>query len=308
MGNGDALEEQTRMISKPFIYFLTVARCGQITKAAEQLNMSQPALSRQIASIEKQFGTFLFNREGRGLRLNEAGEILERRIAKAVHELEEASREIESLRSNRASLISVGFLGTLGVSVVPALIREFCAFQKIPPTFHLTQGSWPSLREQLEQGEISLCFGAPEFPGNQFRWTPLYSEDLFLVVAADHALAKRGGIDLHEVADLPMIVLKEQFGLRQLTDELCRKAGFEPNIAFEADEVATLRGLVGAKIGVAIAPRSVWPQTSLTVDLNIREPVAKRTIGLSERAGQSSSAASRRFRDFVIEKHRKGHE
>ncbi len=292
------------MISKPFTYFLTVAKCGQITKAAEQLNISQPALSRQIASIEKQFGTFLFNREGRGLRLNEAGAILEKRIANAMHELEEASREIESLKSNRASLISVGFLGTLGVSVVPTLIREFCTLQKTPPNFHLTQGSWPSLREQLELGEISLCFGAPKFPDSQFRWTPLYSEDLYLVVADDHSLAGCGEIDLREIADQPMIVLKEQFGLRRLTDELCAEAGFEPNIAFEADEVATLRGLVGAKVGVAIAPQSVWTQTALTVDLRIRTPVAKRTIGLSERAGESSSAASRRFRDYVIQKHR----
>jgi len=291
-----------KLISKSLIYFSVVAKHEHLTKAAEELGMSQPALSRQIAHVEKQYGTVLFDRGGRGIKLNASGRILQKHLDGALAELQDAADEIKDLKETEGSLISIGFLGTLGISVIPNLIREYKTGTSKRHRFHLKQGSWPSLRDQLDNREISLCIGAPHFPEKNFRWTPLFSEELFVVAAADHPLAAHDEIDLEQIADQPMVVLKTQYGLRQITDELCARAGFKPIIAFEADEVATLRGLAGANIGVAIAPPAVLEPTTLTVDLKIGSPICRRIVGLSERKSRYLSKETRDFKAFILEK------
>ena len=105
-------------------------------------------------------------------------------------------------------------------------------------------------------GEIDLCLSSPRFAEVAVEWLPLWDEDLVALVPDSHRLAGREEIDLIELATDPFIALKPNYGLRQTADDLCREAGFSPHVAFEGEEVATLRGLVGAGFGVALVPKS----------------------------------------------------
>jgi len=291
------------MISPTLLYFTVVAKHEHIGHAAEELGMSQPALSRSIARLEKQCGAQLFDRLGRGLRLNSAGRILLRHVQSATAELEDAVDEIREQRADADQTISIGFLGTFGVALIPDLIRGFKARCAVPPRFRLLQGSLPFLLEKIVSREIHLCVSGPRFLNAALEWRPLYEESLFAVVAAGDPLAHRGEIDLIELSAGPMIALKAGYGLRKITDAVTQEAGFAPIIAFEAEEVATLRGLVGAGVGWTIAPAPVLEATGLTVDLKVRSPACRRVVGLSWRKDRHLPAATRTFRDYVLERY-----
>jgi len=292
---------RARMVSDPLHYFAIAAKHQHLTRAAEELDISQPALSRNIARLEKECGALLFDRLGRGVRLNAAGRILMQHVQRAIAELEDASEIIQEQMSNVARTISIGFLGTFGSALIPRLIRGFNdQHREDPGRFRLLQGSHPLLLGMLNSREIDLCISSPGFHEASVEWRSMYDEELFLVVSSSHALASRGEISLAEIAGEPMVMLKAQYGLRQITDALCREAEFSPIIAFEAEEVATLWGLAGAGVGVALAPRLPFVANALTVDLKVSSPLCHRPVGLSWRKDRRLSPQTREFRDYVL--------
>jgi DNA-binding transcriptional LysR family regulator len=280
-------------------YFLVAARQEHLGRAAEELGLSQPALSRSISRLEEEYGIKLFDRASRRIRLNTAGRLLVGHFERALAELEDARRVLQDGRQDARNTISIGFLATFGARLIPGLIRGYKA---VDPTaqFRLLQGPYPLLHELLVKGEIDFCLVSPRFADSALDWRPLFEEELVMIVPRGHRLESRGEIDLREVAKLPMVALKRGFGLRQTVEDLTRQAGFVPNIAFEGEEVATLQGLVGAGFGVALTPKSSVGRSDLVVSLSVREPPCRRTIGLSWRQGRYISRKSIDFRDHVM--------
>ncbi|MBI2737260.1 MAG: LysR family transcriptional regulator [Rhodospirillales bacterium] len=289
-----------RQLSDPLTYFLVAARHEHLTKAAQELEISQPALSRNIARLERAYGVQLFDRLGRGLRLNMAGQILLQHLERAKAELDDAADAIREHTQKVAHTISIGFLATFGVTLIPELVRGYVSPLEVVPPFRLLQGPAPFLRARLAARDIDLCIASPRFPDANLEWKSLFHEELFVVVPSNHSLAATSTIDLAAVADEPFVMLKSEYGLRQVAEELCLDAGFTPRIAFEVEEVATLRGLVGAGVGVAIAPRPVLEVTALTKDLRVRAPRCRRAVGLLWRKDRRLPSETVRFRDYVL--------
>lgn len=132
---------------------------------------------------------------------------------------------------------------------------------------------------------------------------PLITEEIFLAVPTNHPLAKRTSIRLKEVANDDFISLKPGMSLREITDTFCHYAGFTPHIIFESDDLATVRGLIKARQGVAFIPEITWggsTGSSMTL-LHIEEPVCKRTISLSCTVDRYLPEPARLFRQFVID-------
>lgn len=287
-------------LSDALIYFIAAARHEHLTNASYELGISQPALSRNIARLEKAYGVQLFDRVGRGLRLSVAGQILLEHVNRAKAELDDATEAIQDFSNKVAHTVSLGFLGTFGVNLVPDLIRGYNEEVGTLPPFRLLQGSTPFLKAQLEARDIDLCIASPRFPDPNLEWRPLFREELFVVVPNGHRLAARDSIDLIEIADEPLILLKPQYGLRKCVEELCLEGGFLPQVAFEVEEVATLRGLVGAGVGVTIAPRPVDEVTTLTKDIQVRSPSCYRPVGMLWRRDRRLPSETLRFRNYVL--------
>src|SRR5262249_48708482 len=126
----------------------------------------------------------------------------------------------------------------------------------------------------------------------------LFREPLRLAVPPDHRLARRRRIRLTEVAGDPFIVVKSGYGLRGITDALCARAGFTPHVAFEGEDVETLRGLVAAGLGVSRLPARS-NVTTTTPLLIVADRDCARTIGMTWHRTRFRTAAARRFTDFV---------
>jgi DNA-binding transcriptional LysR family regulator len=283
------------MLTDQLRYFVAAATHEHLGRAAEELDLSQPALSRSIQKLEEELGLPLFDRVGRGVRLNEAGKILLRRVDRAQAEFEDALRELQDYGGTK--IVSVGYFATFGVRLVPELVRGFSALEP-NLQFKLFEAPSPLLAKQLLAGEVDLCIST-ELKDSALEWRPLFKEELFALVPIGHRLAARKSIELMDLADEPFVALRAGHGLRVVLDDLCQQAGFKPNIRFEGYEVGSLRGLVASGFGVTLAPkRSVSAATH--IDVPISSPPCYRTIGVSWRKERWLPPKALAFKDYLV--------
>lgn len=283
-------------------YFQTVARHEHMTRAAAELTIAQPSLSKMIANLEKELGVPLFDRHGRQIRLNKFGQIFLQRVERAFFELDEGKRQLQDMAGLEHGSIAIG---TANVSLLAEILSVFCA--RYPAiSFRLFQQPNLAMIEQLEHGEIDICLAPPPVERAGIRWISLMTEEIFLIVPNNHRLAGRDSIDLSEVADDAFVSVKPGYGLRDITDQYCQQAGFTPKIIFEGDEPAAIRGLVRAGLGITFVPAVGWqnfiqqPDPSFSI-LRIAKPICQSTIGLAWSEERYLSQAARQFRQFIID-------
>jgi DNA-binding transcriptional LysR family regulator len=270
-----------------------------MTRAAEQLAIAQPSLSQAIARLEEDLGVPLFDRQGRRIQLNQFGRAFLKRVERIFTELDEGRKEVSDLAGLEQGAISLAVAST---QLLPDLLSAFLARHPHARFRLFQQHALSTVIQQLERGEIDLCISSPPIEQPGIAWLPLMTEEIFLLVPAGHPLAERTSIHLSEAANEPFISLKPGHGLRDLTDDFCRRAGFTPNIAFEGDESATVRGLVIAGLGVTFAAALALKITEhAVVAVRIAEPVCQRTVGLAWVEERYLSIAARSFQRFVIE-------
>jgi LysR family transcriptional regulator, transcription activator of glutamate synthase operon len=276
-------------------WFLTLAEIGNVTRAAERLSVSQPGLSRAIARLERELRTPLFDREGRTLRLNAYGEIFRGHAERLADAERAARRDLAQAADPDQGEVGVAFLHTQGTALVPELLR---AYRATHPRvgFRLIQGSREYIQETVVRGDADLAITSPRPEG--LAWHPLATERLRLAVPAGHRLAARTEVSLADVADEPFIVMRPEYGLRAITELLFREAGIRPEIAFEGEEAATLRGLVAAGLGVAVVP----PGDPVAGAAEPEITGASRTIGLAWVPDRTRLPVVEDFRRFVVDR------
>lgn len=281
-------------------YFRVVARTEHVTQAAEELGITQPALSRAMARLERDVGVALFDHRGRSVKLNRYGQAFVRHIERALGAIEEGRRELLDLADRDAGVIAFGFAHALGTRVVPDLIASF-RVQYPRARFQLLQNASHIILDELEAGDVDLALVSPVPPtSDRIESLELASEELYLVVPHDHRLAKRTSVRLEELREDTFVCLREGYGLRTLTDHFCAQAGFTPKIAFEGEEIATLRGLVTVGLGVAIIPAAGSPGESTPPQLHITQPQCRRSIGLLWEPARYQPELAQRFRHHVL--------
>jgi DNA-binding transcriptional LysR family regulator len=226
-------------------HFVAVARNEHVTRAAQELGVPQPTLSRSIARLEADLGLPLFVRTGRVLRLTASGRLLLGHAERALAELETALRALAGEASPDSGRVAFGFLHTLGGATVPQLLREFRA-EHPGVRFELVQRGHDALVDLLRAGAVDLCLTSPlpDEPG--LVTSSLSEQPLHLVVPPEHRFARRRRLRLAEAAQEQFVGLERGYGLRTTTDAWCHEAGFVPRLAFEGEEIDTVRGLVAA--------------------------------------------------------------
>jgi DNA-binding transcriptional LysR family regulator len=279
------------------VYFRAVARLQHISRAASELGITQPALSRAIARLERDVGVELFVRRGRTIALTRYGTAFLRHAERALDAIDAGIREAGDLAGADATLLSLGFLRTLGAAMVPQLVRAFRAGHP-DVCFAFTQNNGVALEALLVAGEIALALtvGPPIHPA--LRWERVTTQRLVLIVPPEHRLAKRRSVKLGDLREETFLSFKPGHAVREFTDELCRRAGFVPTVAFEGEESNSLRGFVNAGFGIALVP-----QTGTLDDLpsiHIADSHAEREVGIAWLDDRTLSETERAFRDFAV--------
>lgn len=248
-------------------YFQAMAKCHHFTQAAEEMAVSQSALSRSIQKLEQELGVTLFERHGRTSELTEAGQKFLFHVDRVIRELALAEQEIE-LDNGGAGVVHLSFLHSLGDTFLPLILRQF--HERYPHIdVKLNQQNSSMLSEQLTSGETDICL-CSTMNEPDTAWMYLWSEEMFLVVPEDHPLAQKSRVNLREIEDEPFVALKPEYTLRQQVNQFLDLAESHPQIVFEGDEVHTLVSFVAAHLGVSILPHVRARNTSASSSCRYR--------------------------------------
>ncbi|MFF4704021.1 LysR family transcriptional regulator [Streptomyces sp. NPDC001288] len=291
-------EDMTMLLAPRLAYFAGVARTEHVTRAAQEIEVPQSTLSRAMARLEEDLGVDLFTRHGRTVSLTPAGRTFLVSVERALAEVQRAADEVRADAHPATGKVAFGFLHTMGAETVPGLLQ---AFRVDHPgvRFGLVQNYGEAMIEKLRAGELDLCLTSPVPDAPDLVARRLDEQRLRLVVPADHALAVRKRVRLAEAADETFVTLEPGYGLRRITDDLCKEAGFRPRIAFEGEEAETLRGLVAAGLGVALLPPPAFPRPGV-VELTVTAPRAAREIGVAWLRGHPDTPPVAAFKKFLL--------
>lgn len=284
--------------------FLTVAREGQVTRAARVLNMAQPPLSRQLQLIEQELGVTLFDRTGHRLRLTDAGRLLSQKAESLLLQFDETIREVQERGEGMQGMLSIGSVFSC-ISLLPGRIEQFRkAFPQV--TFRILEGDHYYLGEQLEVRNIELVVARLPFEAmaspQQYEVLPLPSDPFVAVVPSFwRSRFAEEAIEMRELAELPFVTLKTDKTTRmheQVVEE-CRRHGFEPNIVCECSSVAIIMALIAEGIGVTLFPESVmssFPTNAVTA-LPLADTDFQSGVGVLWMKERYLSKSARRFID-----------
>lgn len=283
------------------VEFAAVVQCGHLTQAAERIGIPQSTLSRRIARLEAALDVALFVRRGRRLQPTRAGRAFAASVERALSELGRGLEELTREHDPDSGTVSLAFLHTLGPEVVPRILREF---RTVHPQirFQLVQVGHDVVVTRLRDGDVDLGLTSPlpDEPGLASH--ALHRQPLCLTVPSGHRLSSYAGIELRNATTEPFIGFKPGYGMRQISDDLCTQAGFAPRLAFEGEDVATVRGLVAAGLGVALLPVSTGPPPSGVVEVSVNAPPASRTIGMAWASDHALAPPVVAFRDFLLQR------
>lgn len=281
-------------------YFQVVAKHQHLTKAAAELNITQPALSKMIAKLEDHLGCQLFDRKGRQIHLNALGKTYLRTVENVFLELNRGNAELAYLANYQEMAISISI--TIP-SLLPDLLGDF--LQCYPGTrFRQHQASTEKMVQQIKSGDIDVGISTIPVTAEHIEWIPILEEEIQLTVPLTHPLADRKSIYLQEVREEPFIVMPAGYDFRMMTEQFCQLAGFSPDIAFEGDETGITQELVERGLGVAFYPTILLSERvkkMKTAKLRILEPQCTRTVGLVRPKNRKQSDIVEKFSQFVID-------
>ena len=249
---------------KQIQYFVRVAELGSFTRAASVLRVAQPALSRQVRALEVELRQPLFERNGRGVTLTEAGRRLLAHGRGILQQLERARQDLEDQRGAASGLLSIGLPPSVSRTLTAALVE---AFQEQFPraTISIVEGLSTYTLEWLVQGRIDCAVVYNATPAAAFNLMPVLQERLFLVSVRGPRAAVRMGtrmgstsgavagagaalmgrpVALATVAERELVIPSRPHAIRMRLETVLAQAGLKPRVALEIDSVPAMLDLV----------------------------------------------------------------
>ena len=239
------------------VVFLEAAECGTFSEAGRNLHLSQPAISQKIDGLQKYFGTKLFVRHGRSMRLTEAGQVLKpmaKELIGAAHRLEET---MVSLQGEVVGEMTIGCSTASGKYLLPGLIAAFR--QHYPMVrINVQVTSRNSVLEKLSAGDVALGVSSKRIEKRDLEYRDFFTDNVILIVPADHPWSEYARIYSDDLLDEPMILREELAGTREVLFDALRQQDIYPemlNVAMELGNAEAIVMAVEEKIGVAFISR-----------------------------------------------------
>ena len=284
--------------------FLTVAKTGHFTKAAAQLHVAQPTLSRQIATLELELGSELFNRARGNITLTAAGETLLPVASRMIADAEHIRFQMQELAGLRRGRVRLGAPPSMCVSVVAEVVGPYN--QDYPGVdLHLRESGSRHLLNELIGGtlDLALIVASEHDPASveSLDHTPLLLEELVIISADRHFFdAYDQEITLRELADIPQIVFSASYDLRAATMDAYRHQNLSPNVVLDGAEMDAVLRFVERGLGVAVVPATVLLDRPGLHSRRLTEPSLTRTISLAHRKDVNLSKAAEAMQAMII--------
>ncbi|MFC0134957.1 LysR family transcriptional regulator [Massilia eurypsychrophila] len=274
--------------------FLAVADTLSFSQAAQQMHLSQSALSTLIARLEDAFGTRLFDRTTRAVALTAAGEVLASHADQLLSDIERtvtAVRDVSALRRGRVALAA---LPSLAARIVPRLFRAF-GEQYPDITLSLADTLSEPAFELVREGRVDFAITAANPTYRDLDYIPLTTDTFVLLASRGHPLGQvSGAVRLVDTLAFPHISMSRHTSVRQYVEAAALQNGIGFHPAFEIDHLATIGAMVVEQLGVAALPTMAADVISADglVRRPLVDPVIRRSIGVVKRRERSLSPAA----------------
>jgi len=288
-------------------YALMIAAEHNFSRAAEKLHIAQPSLSQQLSKLEKELGVLLFQRNTSTVELTHAGREFMKHAQRIIDEMDLLRVEMEDISQLRKGHITVGSMPITGSHLLPHVLPTFrSGYPGVAVT--LLEDTSLHLERLTANGKTDISLLSLPLTEPTLDYERITDEPIDLAVPPGHRLAVHAdsasttGIDIKELEHEPFIILKQGQGFRKMVLDLCREAGFEPQVVFESSNMETLQSLVAAGMGVTLVPRFVARSkhsSLLPVYVPLAKPVPYRTLVIAYRKGRSLSQAAQAFIDTL---------
>lgn len=240
------------MTLNQLLYFQTVAKHQHFHKAAEELNISQPSLSRSIATLEEELGIMLFERQGRNVRLTKYGRIFLEHAERILKDVDMATLQMRQLTGDEGH-VDIAYVFPLAGHYIPHMVRRFLSQEKNRKvTFSFHQLHTSALIEGLKNEKFDVIFGSyvENEPGIQF--VPIIHQEMVIIAPEGHPLTESPLVRLQDLEDYPVIGYDRTSGLGKYTNRLYEIYGMKPNIICESPDEYAISALVEENFGVAL--------------------------------------------------------
>ncbi|RPK37933.1 LysR family transcriptional regulator [Streptomyces sp. ADI93-02] len=278
---------------------VAVSEAGSITRAAARLGYTAPALSQQLAKLEREAGAALLVRHHRGARLTAAGELLAGRARRVLDEMDQARHELAGLAGLSGGRLRVGTFVTAGIHLLPPVLT---AFRRAHPDVELAVTDYepPAGVTAVAAGDVDLALthayepAVPHPLPAGLSAEPLLVEELVLVTALGQMLSEGSGpLPVAELAGRPLISSAPDHPPRRGVERALADAGATPAVVCESPGYALVCALVSAGIGVAVVPEMVAAMSPSPLAVRRLEPAAfRRTISVVHRGDRNTPAAT----------------
>ncbi len=272
-------------------YFVAVAEELHFGRAARRLHLAQPPLSQQIRRLEAMLGHALFHRTSRAVQLTSAGEVFLQRARRTLSTVEEDVEEVRSVGRGEQGVLRVGFIGSGMLTSLPDIFRQYrTAFPRVQLNLHESFTS--QVVRGLETGTLDIGFLRDGGPVEGLVVETLFSEKFVAVLPSWHPLAAKRWVAPLELRDEPFVFYSPSAGDLAFRRPMSAFAqhGFQPRVVQEASNWLTILRLIGAGLGVSIAPacveKIVAPESEV-VCRPLRGVTVRSEIELAYRAGES---------------------
>lgn len=243
------------MTFNQILYFQKVANLENYHQAAEELYISQPSLSRSMASLEKELGVMLFEKEGRGVKLTKAGHMFLDYANRILSDCNIAVGKMQELASDGGK-IDIGYVFPLAGHYIPHRVKLFLERpenQKV--VFNFWQNHTPAIIKKVRSGELDVGFGGcPE--KDDMEYFPVRNQKLIIITPQDHPLAGQASIPLTELNRYPVIGYDRDTWMGSHTRALYAKYDIHPDIIVECPDEYSIVALVRENFGIALMPHT----------------------------------------------------
>ena len=272
-------------------YFDVVAKYENMTKAAKQLCVAQPAISQSIGRLEEELGVLLFTRNGKRIKLSLCGQLLLNRLPSILNALENVKLELSDLSDCPRQHLRLKVLSAS--AFLPELLSAF-KHEYPAITFSLIQNT--------QNEEFDLCIYSLPFALEHTEETLLMDEEILIAVPQSSIVAANTSVSLHDLANEDFISLSKETAFRGISDYYCKKVDFHPNIIFESDNPSIVRGLISVGLGVAFWPSRSWGtlKDGTVKVLHIDNIECRRSLYIGPPAGKHISKTAQIFNNFAV--------
>ncbi len=269
-------------------YFRKVVEAGNITAAAEMLNLAQPALGAQIRQLEKELGVELIVRHSRGVSPTPAGKLLYRHAQRILDSVELAKQEVSALKSSKQFQLRLGVSPSMVLVMGPDLLMD--AAREMPDIMiSLEEERSPVLLDALENGQLDIAFlyNVDERPGLERR--ALLEED-FLLFTAPSKASEDDTVGFAEALRHDLVIGGERSGVRQVVESEAKRLSLEVRLAYEVHSVTSMKTMVARGTASTIMPYSLLAnelRSGVLAGRRIVRPQLTRTLYIVRRRAHS---------------------